>query len=116
MATFPSTPEASFPVQKKQQPNVKIVKFGDGYEQRINFALNQNPRIYNLSWRNITLTELETFMTFLNARASDNESFSYTSPGESSSAQFVAEPGYSQTINFADRATLNATFREVFEP
>ncbi len=55
-------------------------------------------------------------MTFLNARALDNASFTYTPPGESSSAQFVAEPGYSQTINFADRATLNATFREVFEP
>tara|TARA_R100000773_G_C4218138_1_gene116631 strand:+ start:179 stop:529 length:351 start_codon:yes stop_codon:yes gene_type:complete len=116
MATFPSTPEASFPVVKQQEPNLKISKLGDGYEERLLFGLNQNPRIYNLSWVNITLTELDTFMTFLNARALDNASFTYTPPGESSSAKFVAEPGYKQSINFANRGTLNATFREVFEP
>tara|TARA_R100000654_G_scaffold5314_1_gene15135 strand:+ start:419 stop:769 length:351 start_codon:yes stop_codon:yes gene_type:complete len=116
MATFPSTPEASFPVRKQQKPNLRIVKFGDGYEHRLLFGLNQNPRVYNLSWKNITLTELDTFMTFLNDRALDNASFTYTPPGESSSAKFVADPGYNQSIDFADRATLNAVFREVFEP
>ena len=118
MATFPATPVASFPVSKEQQPKTKTIRFADGYEHRIIFGLasNQNPKVYNLMWKNITLTESATFINFLNDRAADNESFDYTPPGESSSYKFVAEPGYNESIDYADRATVTATFRQVFEP
>lgn len=118
MATFPTTPVASFPIRKTQQPNTRVVQFADGYEHRIIFGLadNQNPKIYNLTWKNITLTESDTIMDFLNARAKDNASFDYTPPGESSSYKFVAEPGYTENIDYAERATVTATFRQVFEP
>ena len=55
-------------------------------------------------------------MDFLNARAADNASFDYTPPGESTSYKFVAQPGYNESIDYADRATVTATFRQVFEP
>ncbi len=46
MATFPSiTP--TYGVQKRSQPNTKTVKLGDGYEHRLLFGLNQNPKIFN---------------------------------------------------------------------
>ena len=79
-------------------------------------AENQNPKEYNLTWKNITLAESDTIMDFLNARAADNASFDYTPPGESTSYKFVAQPGYNESIDYADRATVTATFRQVFEP
>tara|TARA_R100001443_G_C3296679_1_gene164193 strand:+ start:192 stop:548 length:357 start_codon:yes stop_codon:yes gene_type:complete len=118
MATFPATPVASFPINKTQNPKTRTVTFADGYEHRITFGLaeNQNPKVFNLSWKNITLTESDTLMDFLNARATDNASFDYTPPGDSTSYKFVAEPGYSESIDYAERATVTATFRQVFEP
>ena len=118
MATFPATPVASFPIRKKQSPKTRIVTFADGFEHRITFGLaeNQNPKEYNLTWKNITLTESDTIMDFLNARAADNASFDYTPPGESTSYKFVAQPGYNESIDYADRATVTATFSQLFEP
>ena len=49
MATFPSiTP--TYGVQKRSKPNTKTVKLGDGYEHRLLFGLNQNPKIFNLTF------------------------------------------------------------------
>lgn len=116
MATFPTTPVASFPVNVQQRPKQRITVFGDGYEQRVTFGLNQNPKIYRLTWTNITLTEANTLINFLDDRAEDSASFDYTPPNESTSYKFVAEPGYSKDFNYANRATVRATFRQVFEP
>ena len=40
MANFPSI-EPSFPVRKLSKPRTKTVKFGDSYEHRLLFGLNQ---------------------------------------------------------------------------
>ena len=32
---------------KTNKPNTRVVKFGDGYEHRISFSLNQNPKTFN---------------------------------------------------------------------
>ena len=63
MATFPSV-EPSFPVRKISKPNTRTVKFGDGYEHRILFGLNQNPKVFNLTWKNISETDSDTIETF----------------------------------------------------
>ena len=34
MATFPATPEPSYPATKASNPNVRVTQFGDGYQQR----------------------------------------------------------------------------------
>jgi len=57
----------------------------------------------------------DTIETFLDARASDNASFDFTAPGESSSQKFVCD-SWSKTITYLNRARINTTFREVFEP
>tara|TARA_R100000234_G_scaffold111103_1_gene83908 strand:+ start:1063 stop:1413 length:351 start_codon:yes stop_codon:yes gene_type:complete len=114
MATFPSI-EPSFPVRKISKPNIRTVKFGDGYEHRLTFGLNQNPKVFNLVWKNITETESDTIETFLDARASDNDSFTYTPPNESSAMEFKCTD-WSKSIDFPNRATIQATFTQVFEP
>ena len=63
MATFPDI-EASFPVRKISKPNTRTVKFGDGYEHRLLFGLNQNPKVFNLTWKNISETDSDTIETF----------------------------------------------------
>jgi len=113
MATFPSiTP--TYGVQKRSQPNTRIVQFGDGYEQRVTFGLNQNPKIFNLTFE-VSETDADTIETFLDARAVDSASFTFTPPGESSSSKFVCE-SWNKSVPYLNRARVQATFREVFEP
>jgi phage-related protein len=114
MATFPNI-EPSFPVRKTSKPNTRTVKFQDGYEHRITFGLNQNPKTFRLVWKNITETDSDTIETFLDARAVDNASFTYTPPNEPSAMQFKC-PSWDKSIEFPNRATIQASFVQVFEP
>tara|TARA_B100002019_G_scaffold42616_1_gene35686 strand:+ start:12762 stop:13103 length:342 start_codon:yes stop_codon:yes gene_type:complete len=113
MATFPSiTP--TYGVQKRSRPNVRTVRFGDGYESRLTFGLNQNPKIFQLTFE-VSETDADTIETFLDARAADNASFDFTPPGEASASKFVCE-SWSKSIPYLNRATIQTSFRQVFEP
>ena len=113
MATFPSiTP--TYGVQKRSNPSVRTVSFGDGYEQRTTLGINQNPKIYQLTFE-VSETDADTIETFLDARAADNASFDFTPPGEGSSSKFVCE-SWTKSIPYLNRANIQASFRQVFEP
>lgn len=113
MATFPSvTP--TYGAQKSSAPNFRIARFGDGYEQRTTFGLNQNPKQWDLTW-NVSETDADTIETFLDARAADGASFDWTPLGESTEYKWVCEQ-WSKSIPYLNRATITATFRQVFEP
>ena len=113
MATFPSiTP--TYGIQKRSAPNVRKVQFGDGYESRFTMGINQDPKVYNLTFE-VSETDSDTIETFLDARAADFASFDFTPPGEGSSSKFVCE-AWSKSIPYLNRATIQATFRQVFEP
>ena len=101
--------------RKNSAPLTRIVRFADGYEHRILFGLaeHQNPKIFNLTF-NVSETQADTIETFLDARAG-TESFDFTPPGESSSSKFVCGT-WTKSIPYLNRATIQATFREVFEP
>ena len=114
MATFPSiTP--TYGTRKTNSPIVKTTQFGDGYQQRVQFGLNQNPKKFSLTWNNLTEADSDTIETFLDARADDGASFTYTPPNEPSSMQFVC-PSWSKNMEFSNLATIKATFLQVFEP
>ena len=113
MATFPSiTP--TYGIQKRSAPNVRKVQFGDGYESRFTMGINQDPKVYNLTFE-VSETDSDTIETFLDARAADFASFDFTPPGEGSSSKFVCD-AWSKSIPYLNRATIQATFRQVFEP
>ena len=114
MATFPDI-SPDFGAQKTNKPNLRTVRFGDGYEQRLTFSLNQNPKVWNLSFVNLTETDSDTIETFLDARADDAASFDWSPPDETETYKWVCEE-WSKSIPFANRATIQATFRQVFEP
>ena len=115
MATFPSI-SPTYGQQKRSAPITRTVRFADGYEHRIVFGLaeHKNPKIYNLTF-DVSETDADTIETFLDARALDKASFDYQPAGESSSSKFVCE-SWTKSIPYLNRATIQATFREVFEP
>tara|TARA_A100000172_G_scaffold65357_1_gene44856 strand:+ start:16 stop:366 length:351 start_codon:yes stop_codon:yes gene_type:complete len=116
MANFPSI-EPSFPVRKISKPKTNTVKFQDGYEHRILFGLapHQNPKIFNLTFKNLSEADSDTVETFLDARAEDGASFTYTPPSESSAMQFKCQ-NWDKQMDYPNRATISATFTQVFEP
>tara|TARA_R100001460_G_scaffold26635_2_gene53945 strand:- start:750 stop:1100 length:351 start_codon:yes stop_codon:yes gene_type:complete len=116
MATFPSITPTYSGFTKTNQPRVRTIKFQDGFEHRIVFGLaqHQNPKVYNLSF-NVSETDSDTIETFLDARALDQASFDFTAPGETSAQKFVCER-WRKSIPYNNRAVIDATFREVFEP
>ena len=115
MATFPSI-APRYGQQKSSSPKTRVVRFADGYEHRILFGLaeHQNPKTFNFTFE-VSESDADTIETFLDARANDSASFTFTPPGEASSSQFVCE-AWSKSIPYLNRATIQATFREVFEP
>ncbi len=114
MATFPSI-DPDYGAQKASAPSVRKVQFGDGYESRFTMGLNQNPKVWTLSFVNLTESDSDTIETFLDARADDNAAFDWSPPDESSTYKWVCEE-WNKSIPFANRATIQATFRQVFEP
>ena len=115
MATFPSI-KPTYGVQKSSAPKTRVITFADGYEHRLLFGLpeHQNPKIFNLTFE-VSETDADTIETFLDARANDSASFDFTPPGEASSSKFVCE-SWNKSIPYVNRARIQVTFRQVFEP
>ena len=117
MATFPSFTPTYSSFRKQSQPVKRLVRFADGYEHRILFGLasHQNPKIYDLEF-NESEENADVIEAFLDSRANDQASFTFTPPGESAASQYVEDGNRQKTINYLNRATIQTTFREVFEP
>lgn len=114
MATFPNIP-ISYGSQKTNAPNVRVVQFGDGYEQRLTYGVNQNPKQWSLRWEYLDETDADTIDTFLNARALDGGSFDWTPPDEVTAYKWVCYE-WQKSIDYPTVSTVTATFRQVFEP
>jgi phage-related protein len=111
MATFSYTPD--FDAQESKRPIVRRVQFADGYEQRLAYGLNTQPSEWRLTFRNRTDTERDDIRNFLIARGA-TESFDWTPPG-GSSGKWVCDE-WSTVLVAANINTIQATFRQVFEP
>lgn len=112
MPTFPSY-KPLYGASKSSAPKVSTTRFGDGYEQRVQFGLNRDPKEWTLEW-NLSETESDEVETFLEARAG-TESFDWTPPDTNTSYKWICST-WQKTIDQPFRATIRATFRQVFEP
>ena len=115
MATFPDI-AVSYGASKASAPKTRTIQFGDGYEQRITYGIpsQMNPKIWDLTFE-VSETDADTIETFLNARADDAASFDWTPLDETTSYKWVCAE-WSKSIPYLNRATITATFRQVFEP
>ena len=111
MATF--TWIASTGASLTIRPVVRRVTFGDGYEQRVTFGLNPDPKEWTLSFANRTDAERENIVSFLEARGGV-ESFDWTPP-RGSAGKYICEE-WQVTLSNCNNNQVQATFREVFEP
>jgi phage-related protein len=108
--TFTWTP--SYPATQVSQPNVRTVKFGDGYEQRIRYGLRTDFKVWNLSFENRDDAERALILTFLTDRGGV-EQFNWTTPHGSTSA-FVCSEWTSEHAG-CNNNNIRATFRQVID-
>jgi len=113
MATFPSIAPVVNAV-KSSRPAIKTVKFNGGYEQRIRFGLNQNPKEWSLTFM-VNTTDAATIENFLDARANDADSFGWTPPDANTSYRWKCEQ-WSKELLGDNFFKISATFKQVFEP
>ncbi len=111
MATFTYTP--SFEATESSKPRVRKFQAGDGYEQRVRFGLNTDPKEWSLVFSNRDDTERDQITAFLDARGGV-ESFDLTPP-RGSAGKYVCEE-WQVTLSNCNNNQIRATFREVFEP
>ena len=71
MATFPDY-NPQYSATKRSQPIQRITQFGDGYQQRTTFGLNQDPKVWNLTF-NVDDEDATEIETFLEARGKDGD-------------------------------------------
>ena len=83
MASFPSFSATYVGFSKKSQPVKRLVRFADGYEHRVLFGLasHQNPKVFTVQF-NESETDADVIEAFLDSRANDQASFTFTPPGE----------------------------------
>jgi phage-related protein len=111
MATFTYIP--SFEATESSKPRARKFQAGDGYEQRIRFGLQTDPKEWSLTFSERTNTERDAILAFLEARAAV-ESFDWTPP-RGDAGKYVCEE-WQVTMSAYNFNTIQATFREVFEP
>jgi phage-related protein len=112
MATFPSY-SPSYSATKNSQPKVRKTKFGDGYEQRLTFSLNQNPKEWQLQFlvADADATIIEAFLDAQGGQAS----FDWTAPDGTAGKKWVCEQWSRELYEFG-RSKISTAFRQVFEP
>ena len=113
MATFPSF-DPQYSATKRSQPNLRVTQFGDGYQQRTTFGLNQDPKVWNLTF-NVKDSDADTIETFLEARGKDGASFDWSPPDETTTYKWIAQ-SFSREMFESDRSRITTTFQQVFEP
>lgn len=110
MATFTTTPDNGCAYEVK--PNVRVAKYGDGYEQRQANGINTMPKTWNLRFSVRNDSEADAVTSFLEARNAV-EAFDWVDP-HGSAGKYVCR----QWNRVKDRFNLNtvtAVFEQVYE-
>ena len=113
MATFPSY-DPVYSANKSSEPRTRTVQFGDGYQHRVTFGLNQNPKEWQLTF-DVTDDDADIIEAFLNARAADSASFDWTPPDTTTSYKWIC-PSWVRELYEFERSKITVTFQQVFEP
>ena len=111
MSTFAWSP--SFEATEASKPRVRKFSAGDGYEQRIRFGLNTDPKEWELQFNERSDIERDQITAFLDARGGV-ESFDWTTP-RGIAGKFVCDE-WQVTLRACNFNNIRARFRQVFEP
>ena len=113
--TFPDI-KTIYGSNKTINTKAKVVALGDGYQHRTLFGLpqNQSPMTLDLTF-NVSETQSDIIFSFLTDRDLDQKSFLYQPTDEASALNFICTKK-TKTIPSLNRAIINLTFLQVFEP
>jgi len=102
----------------ENKPSVTVIKFGDGYEQRISDGINSSFIRLNLTFEGRNEREVRAIIHFLNARKGVEAFFfnsafpyNYDSSSQLYPKRFIAEEFTSRAVYY-DNYTINAKFIE----
>lgn len=112
METFSYT--ADFLASKKSKPIVSQIKYGDGYEQRQAFGINNLSKSWSLTFAQRESAEGDAIEAFLEARNAV-ESFLWTDPFESTAEVWVCRE-WDRVLEKSLRSTITCVFERVYEP
>lgn len=112
-STGGTTPD--FGMSKKSEPRLRTVKFGDGYEQRLRYGLNQNPKVWDLKWTAKSNADADAIEAFFDARANDAAAFDWTPPAGGTAGKYVCQT-WNRDLQYANINIITATFIQVYEP
>jgi phage-related protein len=110
MTTFTYIP--SYGASQKKKPIVLSVKFGDGYEQRAQFGINQNPRVWSLNFNGRSETEATAIDNFLTTENGVTW-FDWTPPTGNAGKWICRD--WDLSIVDVDCYNISANFEEVFD-
>lgn len=113
MATFPDY-KPVYSASKKSEPRIRRASFATGYEQRTAFGLNTNPKQWSLEF-NLSEEDASIVEAFLDARAADCQSFTWTPPDSGTAYKWICST-WDKSMFDLNRSRITATFTQVFEP
>lgn len=94
------------------QPNVDVVQFGDGYQQRVAKNINSILLGADLVFEKRAIAEATAILHFLNQRQG-KEAFIFTPPQPFDQAKLFRSPQWSMTQPFYNNYSIRAAFEEV---
>ncbi len=112
METFTHVPD--YGASKKSQPNVRNSQFGSGYSQRVSFGLNQDLKVWSLSWENRSENDANSIEDFLE-RQKGVLAFFWSPPDESTTYKWICQD-WTKTMPYSNLFNISATFVQVSDP
>lgn len=102
----------SYDYSNDNEPRVKTVQFGDGYEQTLQDGINNLLMAPTYTFENVDLDELTAILHFLYARAGA-ESFMFVPPAPYGKLKRFRCKQWNHTQKFYNNYTIQAKFNEV---
>ena len=103
-------PNYNSPVQST--PKVRVIKFGDGYEQRSADGISNNLLVFELHFDLRRTKEAAAMTHFLNLRAG-KEAFLFTPPSPYATLKLFKCAQWTNTMVFYDNYSISAQFEEI---
>lgn len=95
-------------------PNVSVVQFGNGYEQRVPIGINFIRDKWAISWEGLTRSEMVTIRGFLESMAYGDYT-SWVTPFDDSTKKFVLDGEWSVQDSGGNIYTVSANLRQVYD-
>lgn len=104
--------QPSYGISTAVEPKVQIIKFGDGYEQRVQDGINNSLLKLSVSFNSRTSMETAAILNFLKERSAV-ESFLFTPPEPYAILRNFVCRSWNHTIVFFDNNDITTTFEQV---